>query len=65
MSITLHELADRMRDQFPCAGDSLEIRFSMAGLIESATLVHSVRHLTEHGASGTCYCAPGARTKIV
>ncbi len=39
MSITLHELADRMRDQFPGANDTLMIKFGHAGMVVSATLV--------------------------
>ncbi len=60
MSITLHELADRMRDQLPAAGDSLEIRFSTAGLVESATLVQRLcpRNIPFHDCKTT-------RTKIV
>lgn len=64
MSITLHELADRLREQYTPLGAKLEVTFGVAGLVQSATLVGRVEH-GAHGLSGACYCPAPTRTKIV
>lgn len=57
----MHELADRLRELRPQPLDKMEIKFGVAGLIESATLIQF--ECAPGVGCGVAHCP--TRTKVV